>query len=189
MNALVRFAVLASLALASAFARAETMPLADTPYQYSLDMDHDGKLDRAWVTHDPRDIYAALYLSLGYGTGPLDLTRKPTFVKKDLTTDPIMGLAGNGKGALIVHYGRVGLGSNQYETKLTIVCRRGQFWVAGISASWDLRDGSVGSCDIDFLSGKGFAARGNGKNRRVKAAFRPIKFADWSEDRRPKACK
>ena len=189
MKLLVRSTIVAALAVASGSALASNMPLADAPYQVSLDMDHDGKLDRAWVKQDSGDIYAALYLFLGYGAGPLDLTRKPTFVKKDLTTDPVMGLASNGKDALIVRYGRVGLGSNQYETKLAIVYRHGQFWVAGITASWDLRDGSVGSCDIDFLSGKGFAARGNGTNEPVKAKFRPIKLADWSEDKRPRACR
>ena len=182
-------ASLAALALAPNYARAENKPPLEVLYQIGLDIDHDGKLDCAAAVQDPKSIYAALYIYLTAGAAPLDLTRKPTFVKKDLTTDPVMGLASNGKDALIVRYGRVGLGSNQYETKLTIVYRGGRFWVAGITASWDLRDGSVGSCDIDFLSGKGFAARGNGKNMPVKAKFRPIKLADWSEDKRPRACR
>jgi hypothetical protein len=189
MKALVQSAFMAILAAVPAVARAANTASTDAPRQYALDMDHDGKLDRAWVKQDSGDIYAALYLFLGYGAGPFDRSRKPTFVKKDLTTDPIISLAGNGKGALIVSYGRVGLGSNQYETKLTIVYRRGEFWVAGLAASWDMRDGSVGSCDINFFTGKGVAARGNGKNRPVKAKFTPVKLADWSDDKRPKACR
>jgi hypothetical protein len=180
--------IIAALALIPAGARADDKPTLKPLYDVALDLDHDGRLDRAVVVHDPASIYAALYIYLGAGNGPLDIRRRPSFVKKDLTTDPVTGLAANGH-ALVVKYGRVGLGSNQYEMSLTIMRRRGEFWVTRFTASWDMRDGSLGSCAIDFLRGKGVAARGHGRNKRVRAKLTPIKLADWSEDKRPNACK
>jgi hypothetical protein len=187
--ALQSAALAVMVALVPAGARTEDKPALKVLYDIALDLDHDGKLDRAAVVQDPASIYAALYIYLGAGAGPLDLTRQPSFLKKDLTTEPVIGLAGNGKGTLIVKYGRVGLGSNQYEMRLTIARRGGEFWVAGFSASWDMRDGSLGSCDIDFLTGKGVAARGHGRNKPIKAKLRPVKLADWSQDKQPKACR
>ena len=63
-------ASLAALALAPNYARAENKPPLEVLYQTGLDIDHDGKLDRAVVVHDPASIYAALYIYLGAGTGP-----------------------------------------------------------------------------------------------------------------------
>ena len=177
-----------ALALAPVCANAQNNGPLKPSNEVTLDIDHVGKLDRAAVVEDPTSGYAALYIFLGYGKGPLDLARKPTFLKKDLTSDPVTALAGDGKGALVLTFGRVGLGSNQYETKLSIVRRAGDFWVAGLARSWDMRDGSVGSCDINYLKGNGVAARGNAKSKALKSKFRPIRLADWSEAKRPKVC-
>ena len=179
---------IAALAMMPACAHAQAKAPLKALHEVTLDIDHDGKLDRAAVVEDPASGYAALYIFLGGGAGPLDLTRQPSFLKKDITADPVTGLTGDRKGALILTFGRVGLGSNQYETTLTIVRRNGNFWVAGLARSWDMRDGSVGSCAINYLTGKGVAARGNARSKPIKAKFRPIKLADWSEYKRPKAC-
>ncbi len=178
---------IAALAIVPSFAHAQANAPLKALHEVTLDIDHDGKPDHAAVVEDPARGYAALYIFLG-GGGPLDLTRKPSFLKKDLTADPVSSLTGERKGALILKFGRVGLGSNQYETTLTIVRRNGNFWVAGLARSWDMRDGSVGSCAINYLTGKGVAARGNARSKPIKAKFRPIKLADWSEYTRPKAC-
>ena len=156
-------------------------------YAITLDLAHDGRLDRAAVVQDPDSTHAAFYIYLGAGTEQLDLARKPTFLKKDLTTDPVLGLASNGKGSLVVKYGRVGLGSNQYEMRLTI-SRRGEFWVAGFTHDWDMRDGSIRSCDINYLSGKGVASHGLGKRKTIKRKFAAVKLSDWSEEMGPQAC-
>jgi hypothetical protein len=185
----VVLALVAAMAVAPAGTRAADKPALEVLSQITLDMDRDGKLDRAAMVHNPQSIYADLYIYLGAGAEPLDLAHKPTFVKKDFTTDPVLGLASDGKGALVVKYGRVGLGSNQYEMRLTVVHRRGGFWVAGFSNDWDMRDGSIGSCDINFLTGKGVASHSNAKPRPIKAKFVPIKLSDWSEDRQLKTCR
>ena len=55
-----------------------------------------------------------------------------------------------------------------------------------------MADGSVqtilGSCEIDFLSGKGVASDGLDEGKPIEAPFTPVKLADWSDDKRPAAC-
>ena len=79
--------------------------------------------------------------------------------------------------------------SNDTETSLTIIHRSGEFWVAGFTFNWDTRDYGIGGCDINFLAGKGVFSRGpNGRKKPIKARFAPIRLADWSDEKRPKAC-
>jgi hypothetical protein len=73
--------------------------------------------------------------------------------------------------------------SNDIETKLTIVHRNGEFWVAGFSYGWETRDWGTGSCDINFLTGKGIRSRELAKSRPIEARFTRIKLADWSGEK------
>ena len=156
-------------------------------HEIALDIDQDGKMDRAVLAKPQPELPDAdLYIYLALGDEKVDLSRKPAILKKAIATDAIEGLESAGKGSLIVKYGWGG--SNTYEAKLTIVHRRGAFWVAGFTKSWDRRDG-IGSCDINFLTGKGVVSRGpSGKDRPMGAKFKPVKLADWSPDKHAKAC-
>jgi hypothetical protein len=78
--------------------------------------------------------------------------------------------------------------SNDYATTLRIVYRGGKFLVGGVTYDWDTRSG-IGSCDINFLTGNGVTSRELGKSRLINAKFAPVKLGDWSEEKRPKACK
>ncbi len=98
-----------------------------------------------------------------------------------------MRLTSKGRGSLVVQYGCGGC-SNDTETTLTIVRRDGEFWVAGFSYGWETRDFGTGSCDINFLTGKGVRSQAFGKGKPIKARFTPVKLADWSVDKQPKAC-
>ena len=70
------------------------------------------------------------------------------------------------------------------------------FRVAGFSGAWEWSQWasggdvktSIGSCDINFLTGKGFAAQGLGAGKPVKVKIRRLKLADWSDEMRPKVC-
>lgn len=164
-------------------ALAENKPL----FEVALDMDNDGQMDRATIVQDPGAAEADLYIYLAAGDEKLDLSRQPAFLKKDLTTERVWGLESKGKGSLVVTYGCGGC-SNDYETTLTIVDRRGKFLVAGVTYDWDTREG-MGSCDINFLTGRGVVSRGlNGKSKPVKGKFRPMGLADWSDEIVSKAC-
>ena len=131
-----------------------------------------------------------LYIYLGAGDDELDLSRNPTFLKKGLTGGAFSDLESNDRGSLMVRYGCGGC-SNDYETTLTIVSRGGEFLVAGFSYDWDTRE-SAGTCDINFLTGKGVISKGAGVTeqivKRFVGKFTPVKLADWSDNSRPKAC-
>jgi hypothetical protein len=73
---------------------------------------------------------------------------------------------------------------------VTIRNRAGDFLIGGLTRSWELRDGSIGSCDINYLTGKAVASKGlRERNKVIRTAFRPIKLADWSEQKIPGACR
>ena len=159
----------------------------DPPIEVTLDMDKDGRMDRAALVRHPDHAQADLYIYLAAGDEKLDLSRKPTFLKKDLTAEGILSLESKGEGSLVFTYGCGGC-SNDYGTSLTIVHRGGKFLVAGFTYAWDTRTG-MGSCDINFLTGKGVITRGlDGAGKRIKGKFTPVLLADWSDDKRPKAC-
>jgi hypothetical protein len=49
---------------------------------------------------------------------------------------------------------------------------------------------SIGSCDVNYLTGKAVALKGLPRRRKgVRTVFRPIKLADWSEQKIPTACR
>jgi hypothetical protein len=193
------------MAILPAAARAANQPPLQALYQITLDIDHDGKLDRAalvapvgtgfysadkaWLMLGPNE-RADLYIYLGRGNERLDLSRKPSFLKKDLIVgernNQIFALESR-KGSLIVKTA-FNLHSNWAPETLTIAYRRGEFLVAGYSYSFEMKSGDQGSCDINFLTGKGVASRGGAKAKPIKARFRPIKLADWSNAKRPKGC-
>jgi hypothetical protein len=143
-------------------------------------------MDRAVLVEDPASGAADLSIYLAVGAEKLDRSRKPTFLKRKLTTARILRFESDGKGSLIVMSGCGGC-SNDFATTLTIVYRAGAFLVGGVTYDWDTRYG-IGSCDINFLTGKGVRSRGLAKAKPLKRHFVPIKLADWSEDKRPKAC-
>jgi hypothetical protein len=174
-------------------ARAQDEP----PFEITLDMDNDGRIDRAVITTNPDDGSADLSLYLAAGEGKLDPARKPDFVKKALTEDRVLALEEKGKGSLVVT-SCFGCGANKsWEATLTIVYSGGKFVVAGYSRDWDWNvqkaDGTVettlGGCYINFLTGKGVASKDLGDGKPVAGKFVPIALADWSDDKRPEPCK
>lgn len=173
-------ATIVALGMAPLSALAENAPKVLN--EVALDIDHDSKMDRAALVEaaDGADLY--IYLA----AETLDLSRKPSILKKGLTTARILRFESDAKGSLTVVSGCGGC-SNDYATTLTIVYRGGQFLIGGVTYDRDTRTGT-GSCDINFLTGKGVKSKGLAKDKPIKAKFAPIKLADWSEAKRPKAC-
>ena len=158
-------------------------------YEAVLDIDRDGRPDRAVLVRRARGAGADLLIYLGGGSEALDLSRKPDIRKDDLAHGHVMQLETNDKGSLLVRYGCGGC-SNDYETTLTIVQRGGDFFVAGFSYNWETREGA-GSCDVNFPTRKGVRSRGLTKARRIRARFTPVRLAEWSVDKQAllaKAC-
>ncbi len=171
-------------ALAPASAQAQPLPL---PSEVTLDIDHDGIMDRAVLVDARAQGSADLAVYLGVGAGKLDPDRKPAIVKKNITTGHLLRFEGTAKGSLIVMSGCGGC-SDDYETTLTIVYRGGRFLVGGVTYGWDTRT-ALGTCDVNFLIGTGLRSDGLGiPAKPIKGHFKPTKLADWSQDNRPKAC-
>ena len=181
---------LVALVAVPAPAFAESVPA----FELKLDIDQDGKMDRAVAMQEPGGP-ADLYIYLAVGEEKLDPLRRPDFVRKGLTEDRVIDLESKGKGSLAVT-SCFGCGaSKSTEDTLTIVYRQGQFLVGGYSRSWDWNqqtsDGvetTVGGCDINYLTGKGTVSKDLKDGKPIKGKFRPVPLKDWSSDKRPKAC-
>jgi len=158
--------------------------------EITLDIDQDGKRDRAVLArNDDESSYVDLYIYLGDDTDKPDPSRKPSIVKRHLASGHVYEMASRGNGSLRVEV-RCGGCSNDYDTAFSIVYRAGDFLIGGLSRSWELRDGSIGSCDVNYLTGKAVASKGlPTRNKVIRTAVRPIKLADWSEQKIPGACR
>jgi hypothetical protein len=160
----------------------------DQPVELTLDMDDDGTADRAVIVPDPEstDIDLSIYLGVGYGK--LAPWGKPSFQRQGFPLDwPLLAVERKGKASLVITSGCGGC-SNDYSTTLTIVYRGGEFLVGGYTYEWETRD-SAGTCDIDFLTGKGTLLEGiEGEGKPLAGTFAPVKLADWSDETRPKEC-
>jgi hypothetical protein len=190
MKTACRYGALAwivTLAMMSPYARAQDKPPFKPPPEITLDIDHDGKMDRAVLVEHPATGNGDLYIYLGTGAAKLDPPRKPAIVKKKLTTAHILRFEGDTKGALVVMSGCGGC-RNDYATTLTIVYRGGEFLVGGVRYDWDTRNG-IGTCSFDFLTGKGIRSHGRAKGKPFTAKLAPVSLAGWSDDKRPKACR
>jgi hypothetical protein len=173
------------LAIGLVAASASAAPLDDV-HEMAIDIDQDGRADRAALVRDKASSGLDLYIFSGAGDAKLDLSRKATFVKKGLATSLVLAFEQRGKGSLVVTTGCGGC-SNDWSITLTIVHRGGEFLIAGFTREWDTRNGT-GTCDINFLTGKGTLTRDGAKARPLKGKFAPVKLADWSSEREPKAC-
>lgn len=186
MRTAMTFPLVVVLASAQIGALAQDSPRREVVQDVMLDIDRDGRMDRAVLVRQADDPYVDLWIYLRTGDELLDLSRRPDFVKDRIVNDPILAFESKGGGSLIIKFGRQ-MRNNSYETSLTIVHRRGRFWVAGFRSAWETQQG-MGSCDINFLTGRGVASRGLAGSRPIKARFSPITLESWSQERQPRAC-
>jgi hypothetical protein len=177
---LIGLAVVACVA-----APAMAAPLDDI-HEAVLDIDQDGRSDRAALVRSAATGGLDLYIFSGAGDAKLDLSRKPTFLKASLATNLVLAFEQRGKGSLVVTTGCGGC-SNDWSITLTIVHRNGEYLVAGFTREWETRNGA-GTCDVNYLTGKGTMTRNGAKARPLSGKFAPIKLMDWSDEKRPKAC-
>ena len=206
-----------ALAIGPVLALAGDQPRAEALYDITLDIDNDGKTDRAVLVlmgpgrtdFDPLtleryglsgDESVDLHVYLAAGDEQIDFARKPSFVRKAIVdteeTSWVQPLGIAADGSLKVTSVYAWGASKTWGEKLTIVYRNGEFLVAGYARDWDwnshLADGSVetlmGGCDIDFVSGKGVLLDGLDDSRPIDGKFAPVKLADWSTANRPEAC-
>jgi hypothetical protein len=200
------WACLALVAAAPAFA--QDKPALTPIFDVVLDFDHDGVTDRAVLVADVvagfyatdrtwfmlgRDAHADLLIYLHTGDGPLDPSRKPSFIKQNIATsehnNQIFPPGKTAKGALLVKTA-YNLFSNYADETLTIVLRNGTPVVGGLTYAFEWKNGEQGGCDINFLTGKGVASKGpDGKKAAIAGRFDAVTLREWSEKKYPRACK
>jgi len=188
-KAFLRAALLcaATLAATSLYAHAaDNVTWRNLPRDITLDIDRDGKPDRALLI-DAEGGTADLHIFLGTGDGLLDPSRKPDILKTSLTAGLVHTFEATKHGSLIIMYGCGGC-SNDTSTTLTIVHRNGDFRIGGYTYAWETRDFSEGTCDINFLTGRGTLSKDGGKTRPIRAALKLVTLADWSEEKHAKVC-
>ncbi len=209
--------LIAVLAAVSASALAENKLSTEALYEITLDIDDDGKTDRAvLVLVGPgrtdfhpltKERYGLgpgervdLYVYLGGGDGMLDLSRQPSFLKKAIV-DPertpwVQPLESKDDSLTVTSVNGWGA-SKTWGEAVTIAYRGGEFVVAGYTKDWDWNthtgDGNVetimGGCEIDFLAGKGVSTQGLDEvSEPIEGTFMPVKLAEWTGDDLPDAC-
>ena len=87
----------AAVAMVPTGIRAEGVASSADRLEAVLDIDRDGRLDRAVLVRHPSGPAADLLIFLGAGSDALDLSRRPDIRKDDLANGHAMQLEINGK--------------------------------------------------------------------------------------------
>lgn len=187
-NAALRTVLWAIVAVAAVCAHAQTpatSPLADR-HDVTLDIDHDGKPDHAALVRNRQTNDLDLVIEPSTWNSNARMSRPTTFTRNAIATGLVLKFATRGKTSLVISTGCGGC-SHDVSTTLTIVHRGGDFVVAGYTLAWDTRTGS-GTCDVNFLTGRGMLSRNGSKARPLTGKFTPVRLTDWSDVKRPKGC-
>lgn len=183
-------AALTLCAVSALPARAEPSGYERVISTVTLSFGDDGSTDRA-VLVDNFDAGADLYIFRSIEDAKPDSPMNPTLVKKAAAWNGAMwgsrpSLDTNAKNSLIVKSQNDAIGRDRWSETLTIVYRGHEFLVAGLTyESHDNLDPRAGgSCDFNFLSGKGVR---NGKPVEIKSGV--VRLIDWSDEKLPKECK
>lgn len=156
-RALQHSALPAIVVLAVAAGHAHAEQKREALYEIALDIDRDGRMDRAvlvLVGPGRTDFHpltaeryglspeesVELYVYLATGDEKLDLSRKPDFLKTGIINEEtpwVEPLESTAKGSLVVT-SVYGWGARQSQGEsITIVHRGGEFLVAGYSKGWE----------------------------------------------------
>jgi hypothetical protein len=185
-------------------------PRRDVLFEASLDMDADGKLDRAVLVlvgpgrdtswdlsrgHYPltTDDTVDLAIYMGAGDAPIDITKPPTILKQNIADREYAGwlqsLEVVNKRSLKVGWNEQPGSSHDLEERLTIVWRKGHFLVVGIDTFWENPNG-IGNCQLNLSTGQGSRSEGEfpAPKPTFKAKVKPVPLEKWSAKTWPTLC-
>ncbi len=155
----------------------------------TLDMNEDGRFDRAVLVEDEDTVTLFVYLSSRESDDRRE--RRLAIVKPAIAWNGGMWgqqptLEVNARGSLVVRSANESIGRDQWSQALTIVYKGGQFLVAGLT--FNRRDSldpeAASTCDLNYLAGQG-----NRNGKPIRLSGRTPLLADWSDEERPKECK
>lgn len=162
-----------------------------------LELDGDGRPDRAWVIPTEGDEGAyELHVALGSGK-PVGIDGNSDIVLRDIGSWVMPSLESPRPGAIELRT-CTGCGAKQStDETLTIVYRQGRLIVAGFRRSWewgsplptDEFNVIIGDCDVDFLTGIGTASTSLEEGTKVPGHFEPVALRDWSAAIWPTICR
>jgi hypothetical protein len=179
-------------------------------FDITLDLDADGKLDRAalllvgpgrdtawdllrghYPLSDAETVDLAIYL--GAGDALFDIDKPPTILKQGIVdrerTRWVQELEVANTGSLKVTSNYQPGATNDLQETLTIAWRKGQFLVVGYDLYWENPNG-IGNCQLNLSTGQGIRAAGEfpGPKPNFRAKVKPVPLAKWGEKTRPTQC-
>lgn len=168
-------------------AHAEISDFSRVLSSVTLSFEGDGT-DRAVLVENSAsgaDLY--IYLALDPNR---EAPSKPNLIKASAAWSGVMwgtrpSLDVSDKGSLLIKSGNEGIGRGRWSQTLTVAYRNKEFIVAGFTReehdTLDLKAG--GSCDINFLAGKG---KRNGSSISIRTPA--PRLSDWSDEKLPQSC-
>lgn len=178
-------------------------------YEVALDFNHDGTMDKAALVllGDSKEGFFAdktlymfdgkqqvdLYVYLGQGAAPIDLSKPPSILEKHFDRFFLGGfitpLTTGDQGSLILSTSSGAAAGYSGDFALTLVYRKQKLLVAGYDYNWETRDNG-GACSINYLSGKATVQDGTGEppKKPLKGKFKLVSLANWSEKKLPEVC-
>ncbi len=155
--------------------------------EVAAELNGDGVADRAVLLHDPDgdDVDLAIYLTAGGKTESQPSLYKAAFGWTGAMAGTEPEISVNKAGSLVVVFQNDAIGRDRWRQQFTIAFRGGALVVAGYDyqARDTLRPGGGGSCDVNFLAGRGTR---NGKP--IKLAAGTTRLSDWTDKSAPAAC-
>ncbi len=156
------------------------------------DWNDDGGMDRAilFIVPDNDDASLVIYLSNPDDIGMAQSALVPgiAWVGGLWGQQPELSL--NGASSLIVTSMNEGCCRTRWNQKLTIAFRKGQFIVAGYTHNDrdTIELENYGTCDVNFLAGKGEVSRGGKAKKRFRTKIRSSPLIQWNQDLVPAEC-
>ena len=210
MNNFPRFSFAALALLISLSPVTAATNKLDDIYDVAIDINKDGKMDRAVLVavdakignfySDKKESYSPgyeerldLFIYLGTGYEPVDLTKSPSLVGEHIDRifegGFISPLAISNKNSLVFSVSTGGASAFSGDYTLTIVDRSGKLMVAGYDYSFETRE-DAGGCSLNYLSGKGVVEKGinNEISKPLKGLFKLVTLADWTMAKLPHVC-
>lgn len=181
------------LTLSVSTGNAESIPKPSVIADAKIDIDRDGKSDRAILVEGKSSSDVDLYIFNNTDTTPSDISKGAELVRKDFLDQSIDGSISGmevRKNSLVIKYGWIG--RNDTEAELTIVNRGGKYLIGGFSFSYDTATGH-GACEINYLTGKGLVSKiSEGRvlsKKTLSKTFEPIELSKWTTDSVPANCR
>ncbi len=189
---------------------AEAQIKREALFDVTLDMDADGKPDRAVLVlvgpgrdttwdlsrgHYPlsEGETADLAIYLGGGSEPIDISRPPTILKQNIIDREyaawVQSLEVVNTRSLKVGWNYQPGSTNDLDERLTIVWHNGKFLVVGLDTYWE-NNGLNGNCQLNLATGQGSKAKGEfpASKPTFTAKVKPVPLEKWSEKTWPTQC-